>query len=132
MSRSSAKKKPALSLTPEQEAFLNDPGPALASPGAAPAVPVSEVPVSPTPARPTRAKSKPFQVAPRPSAEEPQLGQLPRSHRLQSSGRVVRRVTGFVSFELGKRFETYLETEERTASYVLERALKAWLETRQA
>ncbi len=124
MSRSSAKKKPSLSLTPEQEAFLNDP--AEASPEATPAPAVA------APAKPTRARSKPFQVAPRPSAEEPQLGKLPRSHRLQSSGRVVRRVTGFVSFELGKRFEAYLETEERTASYVLERALKAWLEARQA
>ena len=119
MSRSSAKKKPALSLTPEQEAFLNDPGPA------------------PVPAEVRESvlrEPKTIKVAPTgptPPVEEPRLGPLPRSHRLQSSGRVVRRVTGFVSFELGKRFETYLETEERTASYVLERALKAWLDARQ-
>lgn len=130
MSRSSAKKKPSLSLTPEQEAFLNDPAEASPEPEPVP-VPALAPPVA-APAKPTRARSKPFQAAPRPSAEEPQLGQLPRSHRLQSSGRVVRRVTGFVSFELGKRFEAYLETEERTASYVLERALKAWLLARQA
>lgn len=134
MSRSSAKRKPSLSLTPEQEAFLDDglaqteqPAAAaaaqLASPPPAPVSPSSPSPSlspRPEPVRITHAK-----------AEDLQLGPLPRSHRLQASGKVVRRVTGFVSFDLGKRFEDYLEVEERTASYVLERALKAWLDSRQ-
>jgi len=123
MSRSSAKRKPSLSLTPEQEAFLDDAPPAQSEkPTAQLAAPVSPLSPSsrPEPARNARAK-----------AEGPQLGKLPKSHRLQASGKVVRRVTGFVSFDLGKRFEDYLAAEERTASYVLERALRAWLDSRQ-
>ena len=124
MSRSSAKRKPSLSLTPEQEAFLDDGPVQTEQPAAAqlasPPPPTSSPRPRPEPARITHAK-----------AEDLQLGPLPKSHRLQASGRVVRRVTGFVSFDLGKRFEDYLESEERTASYVLERALKAWLDSRQ-
>ena len=126
MSRSSAKRKPSLSLTPEQEAFLDDGLAQTEKPAAAqlasPPAPVS--PSSPSP------RPEPVRIT-HAKAEDLQLGPLPRSHRLQASGKVVRRVTGFVSFDLGKRFEDYLESEERTASYVLERALKAWLDSRQ-
>ena len=116
MSRSSAKKKASLSLTPEQAAFLDDSSDA-AHPTTTPTRTIPQEVLSP-------------RVPQKTSFGDMQIGPLPRSHRLQASGKVVRRVTGFVSFDLGRRFEDYLEAEERTASYVLERALKSWLDAR--
>lgn len=55
---------------------------------------------------------------------------LPRGRQVQASGRVVRRITVYLPGELGERLDAHCEREDRELSWVVARALEAWLSTR--
>lgn len=133
-------KRSILSLTPEQRAFVEDAPPEVA------AKPVAVVP-SPMPEVEAELEAEAFvpppeivrttgqgSAAPSPSraVDEAPVTRwdgppLPAKHRLQSSGKMVRRLTGYVSPELGDQLDAFMTAEQRTTSWVLERALREWL-----
>lgn len=114
-------KRPSLSLSPAAEAFVS---------GAADEDNVGLRSSSPAEKPKAKARKPDVPKAPEKVQTLPMYdtGPLPPRHRVLSSGELKRRVTGFVTPELGSRLDEYMAAEERNVSWVLQRALTAWLE----
>lgn len=116
-------KRPSLSLTPAAEAFVADAPEEAPRQGRG-----GEEPRQSRPKRQVKKAAEKKALPPESSVPTRVEGLLPPRHRVLSSGELKRRVTGFVKPELGKRLDDYLESEERTVSWVMQRALTMWLD----
>lgn len=118
--------RPTLSLTPEERDFVGE-APTEPRPPVLEQAPPPQAPAVAAPAAP-RARPKVKAEAPTPSMLPARHEAPPAKHRVLQSGELKRTVTGFIPPALGDRLDAYLAAEERTASWVLARALADWLD----